>query len=239
MEGAATAEMARATEDTADSTACQPLLALMRGSLTVIPVGAKTGEVIVVNHGFASNGFQLAILNPLIESVSLVDPRHEPFCIRGICLGNSVKFSGSGFGDEQGTSHVLFNGVSEQTVKSWFTSEIVAVVPCLRAGTGSGLTVSVDGVSSAPALIEIGMPRAMGIMPSSGPVGTIARVVVEEFSWDPFVISTARVIFGGVESTDVTLTPGSTSITAEVPAGTGPGLFLRPRKRGRRSGRRP
>lgn len=105
-------------------------------SLTfTIPSGSTSGPVTVTNHGVTSAGAQLTI-SPI--SPTSVSPSTGT-------TGITATISGSGFGPNQSTSTLAFNGFTATAITSWSDSQIVATVPD-EATTGA-ISVTVGGIT--------------------------------------------------------------------------------------------
>jgi YD repeat-containing protein len=102
----------------------------------VVPSGATSGPVTVVDSGITSNSAQFTVLEPL--SITSISPAIGP-------VGSSVTITGAGFGSAQSNSVISFYGAAA-AVTSWSDTQIVATVP---AAAGSGpVSVEVAGITS-------------------------------------------------------------------------------------------
>ncbi|MFZ1169447.1 MAG: Ig-like domain-containing protein, partial [Candidatus Sulfotelmatobacter sp.] len=127
-----------------------------------VPSGATSGNVIVTVNGTASTGVPFTVLQvPSITSLSTTSAT----------IGASVTIVGTNFGSAQGTSTVMFNGVTA-TPTSWTPSSIVTPVP-FGATTGN-VIVTVNGLSSNAAPISItllSLPSVSTVLPANESTG--------------------------------------------------------------------
>ena len=127
-----------------------------------VPSGATSGNVIVSVNGTASTGVPFTVLqDPSITSLSATSAT----------IGASVTIVGTNFGSAQGTSTVMFNGVTA-TPTSWTPSSIVTPVP-FGATTGN-VIVTVNGLSSNAAPISItllSLPSVSTVLPANESTG--------------------------------------------------------------------
>jgi hypothetical protein len=126
--------------------------------------------------------------------------------------GQIVTITGSRFGATQGTSTVMFNGVTA-TVSSWSDTSIVAAVPP-TAATGP-VVVTVGGqASNAVTFSVMAPPTISSLNPISGTIGQTVAIAGMNFGSSP---GNSTVVFNG---TAATVTAWSaTSITTTVPSG--------------------
>jgi RHS repeat-associated protein len=135
------------------------------GATTIVapvPSGATSGNVVVTVNGTASTGVPFTVLQvPSITNLSATSAT----------IGASVTIIGTNFGSAQGTSTVMFNGVTA-TPTSWTPSSIVTPVP-FGATTGN-VIVTVDGLSSNAAPISItllSLPSVSTALPANESTG--------------------------------------------------------------------
>jgi IPT/TIG domain/Bacterial Ig-like domain (group 2)/Beta-propeller repeat/Galactose oxidase, central domain len=101
-----------------------------------VPSGATTGNIAVSVLGANSNGIAFTVLpTPAIASLSPTSGQ----------VTSSVLITGTGFGPNQSSVSVTFNGVTA-AITSWSTTSITATVP-FGAATGN-VVVTLDGVAS-------------------------------------------------------------------------------------------
>ena len=138
--------------------------------------------------------------------------------------GDSITISGSGFGANQSTGTVLFNGIPG-LVSGWYENTIYAFVPT-GMGTGPVTVVTPGGTSNANVLFTI-RPSILAITPSSGLVGTTV-VTLTGSGFGPSQ-SVGTVSFNGVVASGsiqddshivVTVPSGATSGPVTVVQGT-------------------
>ena len=127
-----------------------------------VPSGVTSGNVIVTVNGMASTGVPFTVLQvPSITSLSATSAT----------IGASVTIIGTNFGSAQGTSTVMFNGVTA-TPTSWTPSSIVTPVP-FGATTGN-VIVTVNGLSSNAVPISItllSLPSVSTVLPANESTG--------------------------------------------------------------------
>jgi len=104
-----------------------------------VPVGATTGNVVVMVNGVASVGAAFTVI-PTPDIGSLLPP--------AAAVGAPVTITGANFGATQGASTLTFNGVTA-TPTSWSSNSIVAPVP--PGPTTGNVVVTVNGIASAGA----------------------------------------------------------------------------------------
>jgi RHS repeat-associated protein len=109
----------------------------------IVPPGATSGPVTVVDGGVSSNGAQFTVLEPLsVASISIP---------AGI-VGSTVTITGTGFGGSQSDSVAAFNG-STASISSWSDTSIVAIVP--PAATTGPVTVEVANITASGPTFEV------------------------------------------------------------------------------------
>ena len=111
-----------------------------------VPVGAKSGDVIVTTSDGSSNPYQFTA-GPYISSIS---PSSGP-------PGISVTISGLNFGSDMGESKVKFNGI-EADIDSWSDTSIEAKVP-FGAKSGNVTVTTSVGESNAVAF-SVTLPKS-------------------------------------------------------------------------------
>lgn len=67
--------------------------------------------------------------------------------------GDTVLIEGTGFGATRGTSAVTFGSVAASIYAQWNNTRILTAVP--TGGTSAGVTITVDGVPSAPTTFTV------------------------------------------------------------------------------------
>src|SRR5262249_17949744 len=107
-------------------------------SITVgVPSGATSGPITVTTHGVTNTGARFTVRQPV--SISGISPTSGP-------AGTIVTISGSGFGSQQSSSTVIFNGLPAASITSWSDTQIQAVVP--QFGTSGPVSAIVAGLWS-------------------------------------------------------------------------------------------
>ena len=170
-----------------------------------VPVGATSGNVVVTVGGVASNGVSFTVTVPA-PSITSLSPTS------GI-VGTSVTITGANFGASQGSSTVMFNGVSA-TPTSWGATSIAAPVPA-GALTGN-VVVTVGGVASNGVSFTVTNPGPSinSLNPTSGVVGTGVTISGANFGATQ---GSSTVTFNGTSATPTSWS--ATSIVAPVPSG--------------------
>ncbi len=125
--------------------------------------------------------------------------------------GETVTFTGTGFGTSQGSSTVFFNGVSAMT-KSWSTTSISAVVP-VGAASGPVSVVTAGGTSNSDVTFTVA-PLITTLNPSIGPVGTFVTLNGSGFG---IAQGASTLSFNGVPAAPTYWS--DSQIVAAVPAG--------------------
>jgi hypothetical protein len=159
-------------------------------------------------------------------------PRIDSLEPDSAALGDNILILGEGFGDEQGSSRVLFGNL-EGAVASWSDSRLDAIVP-EKAITGP-VSVEVDGrESNSLTLTVIEAPRPLPTITDLVPVRTVVgdtlRVVGTGFGSEP---DGRRILFaetggfssgGSIEAS--ILQWGETEVVVLVPEGAQTGDVL-------------
>ncbi len=182
-------------------------------SITVaVPIGATTGNVLVMVGGVASNGvnFTVTAAAPNISSLSQTSGP----------VGTAITIAGTNFGAAQGTSTVTFNGTAG-TPTSWSGTSITVAVP-IGATTGNVL-VTVGGAASNGVnfTVTAAAPNISSLSQTSGPVGTAITIAGTNFG---AAQGTSTVMFNGTAGTPTSWS--GTSITVAVPIGATTGNVL-------------
>jgi hypothetical protein len=172
-----------------------------------VPSGATTGNVVVTEAGFASNGVPFTVVPA--PSITSLNPTSAP-------VGASVTITGTTFGASQGTSTVTFNGTAA-TPTSWSPTSIVVLVP--SGATSGNVVVSVAGLVSNGALFTVVPPPTISsLTPASAAVGAGVTIAGTNFGSSQ---GTGTVTFKGIAAT--TTSWNATSIVAFVPSGAATG----------------
>src|SRR6185295_8597389 len=111
-------------------------------------------------------------------------------------VGTSVTIAGNGFGNNQGSSIVTFNGVTGIPT-NWRQNSIVVPLP---TGANPGpVVVSVGGVASNSVTFTVTIaPSITTLTPSIGPVGTSVTIAGSDFGTSQ---GSSTVKFNGVTAT--------------------------------------
>lgn len=172
----------------------------------VVPVGAQTAKVTVTTpNGSASSpgNFVVNTLPVISDFTPLAGP-----------AGAQVTISGANFIN---VSAVSFNGVASTSVSVQSNSRLTAIVP---AGASAGpirVTTPAGTAVSSSAFVVAQTPTVAGIIPNSGPPGTVVTINGTALG------SPSAVTFNGVAA-EAFSGASTTQVIATVPAGasTGP-----------------
>jgi RHS repeat-associated protein len=174
--------------------------------VTAVPIGATTGPVTVVVNSVQSNtNFGFLVINPVIAS--LTPPVGQ--------AGATISLAGSGFGPSQGSSSVMFNGVSA-TVSFWSDASITVTVP--STATSGPVTVSESGVISNSMQFSVEALSITGISANIGQAGDSITITGTGFGTTQ---SNSTVDFYGTMA--AVQSWNDTQIVATVPANAGTG----------------
>ncbi|MBI5326287.1 MAG: SUMF1/EgtB/PvdO family nonheme iron enzyme [Ignavibacteriae bacterium] len=103
----------------------------------IVPEDAYSGIVYIRISAQRSNEVDFTLIE--VPTILSINPNSFP-------IGSDVSISGSGFGNSQNGSTVVFKTITATTIKSWSNYQIVCTVP---AGAVSGnLSVTVNSVKS-------------------------------------------------------------------------------------------
>ena len=179
-----------------------------------VPVGARTGPVVVTVNGQASNGVIFTVVTtPTIDEDGLNPDTGQ--------VGDSVKIKGSNFGALRGTSTVTFNGTAVTDYVSWDDTKIQVRVP--EGATTGPVVVTVDGEASSGVAFTVTGPapaiNANGLSPDSGPVGTSVKVKGLNFGASQ---GDSTVTFNGVAAEPTSWSDTKIQVPVPVGATTGP-----------------
>jgi RHS repeat-associated protein len=139
-------------------------------------------------------------------------------------VGTSVTIAGSNFGATQGSSTITFNGVLA-SVTSWSNSQIVATVPAATPDGSGTVTVTVNSITSVPALQFTAIkPVITSLGPPAAPVSSIVILNGSGFGGNQV---DSKVYFNGISA--VIYSWSATSVSVGVPpnATTGPVTMVR------------
>jgi YD repeat-containing protein len=194
-----------------------------------VPSGATTGNVVVTVGGLQASFSNFTVTaGPGITSAS---PNWGS-------VGTVVTITGSGFGATQGSSTVMFYGVTA-TPTAWSTTQIVVPVPN-QAQSGQ-ITVSVGGAFANAQFTVTGQPNLTSLVPTSGPVGSAFTIngtnlsgnvtlTLNGTSTGPFqstsATSVSLVVPQGATSGNVVISKGGGAVSNSLPftVTAGPGL---------------
>jgi len=159
-------------------------------------------DVVVTNaNGAASNAVSFRVMS-VITSTS---PN------MGI-IGAPITFTGTSFGDLQGASTVVFNGITSQPT-AWSNTSITAPIP---VGAINGLvTITVNGFADNKVYFYV-TPNITALQSPVGPVGSLVTIVGSGFGSTQNVVS--GVTFNGAQATIQSWS--DTAIQAIVPQTT-------------------
>jgi hypothetical protein len=137
---------------------------------TAVPVLATTGNVVVTANGAPSNGINFTVISNL--SITSLSPAS------GV-VGATVTITGSGFGANQGSSTVTFNGVSAAP-NYWSATMILVEVP--ESANSGNVVVTVGGQSSNGVTFTVlPIPLITSVTPASGAAGVQVTISGSRF----------------------------------------------------------
>jgi hypothetical protein len=175
-----------------------------------VPAGATSGNIAVTALGVESPGVNFTVAPP--PNVSGISPGTGP-------AGALTTIAGSGFGAEQGTSTVKFNGKVAASM-SWSDSSITVPVPA-NASSGN-VIVHASGVdSNGVAFTVLPTPSITSLSPTSGTLGTSVTITGTNFGSPQ---GTSTVTFNGVSSSPTSW--AKTKIVVPVPLGATTGSVV-------------
>ncbi len=90
-----------------------------------VPSGATTGKVVVTVNGKNTNGLDFTVLKLDTSTVPIIDLLPSTKAQ----TGQQIAINGRNFGDTQGNSFVMFNGVKASQYSLWTSTKIVVIVP--------------------------------------------------------------------------------------------------------------
>ena len=177
--------------------------------VALVPSAATsgTGPVSVTVGGVTSSANpNFTVIKPVISS--LAPPAAQP--------GSQVTLNGSGFGANQGTSQVQFNGIAATAV-SWSDTQVTVTVP--SNATSGSVTLTEEAVTSNSAAFSLLEALSVtNISPTIGPVGTTVTITGTGFG--PAQSNSTVDFYGTVAAIQ---SWNDTQIVATVPAGAGTG----------------
>lgn len=168
-----------------------------------VPSGATTGNVVVTVGGKPSNLVPFGI-NTYITGLS---PAFGP-------VGTLISVNGSGFGQNQGTSTVTFNGTTA-VPQNWSDSSIVVPVP--SGVTTGNVVVTVNGAASNGVLFTAA-PVITSLSASTLAVGASLTITGQNFGATQ---GSGTVTFNGTAGEPTSWS--NTQIVVPVPIGATPG----------------
>ncbi|MGH7746176.1 MAG: IPT/TIG domain-containing protein, partial [Candidatus Dormibacteria bacterium] len=179
-----------------------------------VPSPASSGNIIV----YASEGlFQTT--GPSNEVFFTVLPNITNLSPASGTVATSIQINGTGFGYDQSTGTVTFNGVAANPV-SWSPTQIVTYPP-VGATTGN-VVVTVSGNPSAGVNFTVqSSPAISGLTPTNGVVGTVVTIAGTGFGTSQ---GSSTVTFNGTTASPSVW--GNNGITVPVPTGTTTGNVL-------------
>lgn len=104
----------------------------------IVPDGAASGEVTVTSDGLVSNGLAYSIIQPIIPTITSIDPTEGK-------VGSTVTITGTDFSTTPSENVVKFNGKAASVTASTATT-ITTNVPA--GATTGNVTVARDGESN-------------------------------------------------------------------------------------------
>jgi hypothetical protein len=172
----------------------------------VVPVPSSLAvgfvDVVVTNaSGVASNAKSFKVI-PVITACSPCTAT----------IGTPVTLTGTSFGDAQGASTVVFNGIAA-TPTSWSNTSITVPMP---VGASNGLIATTINGFTANKVPFYVIPQILNLQPPSGPVGTQVTISGNGFGPGQNVVS--GVTFNGASATIQSWS--DTAISAIVPETT-------------------
>ena len=174
--------------------------------VATVPSAATTGPVIVAVNSIQSNtNFTYTVINPILSTITPAVGQ----------AGATVTLTGSGFGTNQGTSQLLFNGASAG-ILSWSGTSITAAVP--TGATSGPVTLVEGGVTSNGLPFSVETLSVTSISPTSGPVGT--QITITGTGFGPSQSNSTVSFFGTAAAVQ---SWSDTQIVAVVPSGIGNG----------------
>lgn len=120
--------------------------------ITSVDLSPYSGSSIKVRFRFDTvdqydNGFRGWFIDDVgVYSSQTIGPRISALSSNSGTAGDTITLTGTGFGAQQGTGTVTFNGTAA-TIKSWSDTAISVIVP--GGATSGPLVVTVNGVQSA------------------------------------------------------------------------------------------
>lgn len=166
-----------------------------------VPANATTGPLTVTVNGQTSAGVLFTVLAP--PHITQALPSSASF-------GQGVTLKGSGFGLQQGSSTVTFNGTIA-AVTAWSDTTIDTIVPA--AATSGPLVVTVGGTPSNGAAFTVLQPPVLDSLdPASGSAGD--TVTLRGANLGP---GTPSVTFNGIPA--LVSSAATTAVAAIVPGG--------------------
>ena len=148
--------------------------------VSIVPLFATTGNVVVTAFGSASNGSTFTVIQQSSLSITGISPNIG-------AIGTPVTITGTSFGASQGSGSVTFSGFPA-TISSWSDTSILVPVP-VGATTGP-VAVSVNGSASnsvnftvpAPALLISSPPTGTAVAPGQTVSVTLTSPANTSFS---------------------------------------------------------
>jgi trimeric autotransporter adhesin len=176
------------------------------GITAKVPAGATTGDVVVTEKGAASNGVLFTVA--AVPNITSLSTTSGP-------PGTLVTITGTNFGQSQGTSAVLFNGVVA-TPTIWTNGTTIEVPVPANASTGP-VVVIVDGVqSNGVVFTDTSAPIITSISPTSGTGGTSVTLMGSLFGSSQ---GTSTVTFNGQAATPTAWMNSGNEIVVPAPSG--------------------
>jgi hypothetical protein len=151
-----------------------------------------------------------------MDALKLSDSKYSCLVIESLTptfgrIGDTVTITGKGFGAQQLTGTVTFNGIVASAISSWSDTSIVATVPAIMATTCDVVVKLGDAWSNAVKFTVYG-PTITSLSPDSGPVGTAVAITGTGFG-----AMQGTVTFNGIMATVTSWS--DTVINTTVPSG--------------------
>jgi RHS repeat-associated protein len=175
-----------------------------------VPLGATTGNVVVMASGVTSNGVPFTVA-PSIEDLNPTSA----------AAGQRVTITGANFGSPQGSSTVTFNGTSAGTAVAWSLNNITVNVP--PGATTGNVIVTVGGqASNGVSFTVLPTPNITSLSVNSGPAGTPVTISGTNFGSPQ---GSSMVTFNGL-SAGTASSWSAGSISVNVPSGATTGSVV-------------
>lgn len=122
-----------------------------------VPDGAESGKLSLSVNGVKSNAADFVVL-PQVASITPITAK----------IGNEITITGSGFGNQQGTSFVTIGNKNASVYNKWTSSEIKVKIP--NGVTSFTVSVTVAGNKSNELDFKV-IPDILSLTPTSAKIG--------------------------------------------------------------------